>query len=207
MKIETLQVMPLGTNCYLLYDEATGKCAVIDPGGEPERILGKVEELGCSLCCILLTHGHYDHTSGVAGIQARFPDIPVYLNAADRYEGATDPRTKMLYPVLSGNVQDLNEGDTVRVGDLTVSVLSTPGHSKGSVTLLCGSTMFSGDTLFAGSCGRSDLTGGDTFAILSSLARLGRLEGNYTVLPGHMDPSDLDTERQHNPYLRQALRG
>lgn len=206
MKLETLQVMPLGTNCYLLCDEESGKCAVVDPGGEPERILRKVAESGCALQCIFLTHGHYDHTGGVAGIQEAHPDIPVYLSIKDRYEDTSDPRIKMLYPALSGNLVDWKEGDQVMLGSLTVTVLETPGHSKGSVTLQCADTLFCGDTLFAGSCGRSDLAGGDTFELLSSLRRLGRLEGNYAVLPGHMDPSDLERERETNPYLRQALR-
>ena len=97
-------------------------------------------------------------------------------------------------------------GDTLTVGTLTVSVLATPGHSEGSVTLRCGDVLFCGDTLFAGSCGRTDFLGGSMTTILASLRRLGRLEGNLKVLPGHMEPSDLDSERKWNPYLMQALR-
>ena len=101
---------------------------------------------------------------------------------------------------------DYGEGDTIAVGGLTVEVLSTPGHSEGGVTLRCGDVLFCGDTLFAGSCGRTDFVGGSMTTLMDSLARLGRLTGNYRVLPGHMEPSDLDTERRMNPYLIQAMR-
>ena len=86
-----------------------------------------------------------------------------------------------------------------------MEVLATPGHSGGSVTLKCGDCLFTGDTLFAGSCGRTDFPDGSTAAILASLKRLGQLEGDYKVYPGHMEPSTLDTERRHNPFMRQAM--
>ena len=113
---------------------------------------------------------------------------------------------QQLFPLLSGDVRDYDEGDTVAVGGLTVTVLATPGHSEGSVTLRCQDALFCGDTLFAGSCGRTDFVGGSMTTLMDSLARLGRLTGNYRVLPGHMEPSDLDTERRMNPYLIQAMR-
>ena len=92
------------------------------------------------------------------------------------------------------------------VGGLTVSVLATPGHSEGSVTLRCGDVLFCGDTLFAGSCGRTDFPGGSMEKMMASLRRLGQLEGNLQVLPGHMEASTLDRERRTNPYLIQAMR-
>ena len=92
------------------------------------------------------------------------------------------------------------------VGGLTVSVLATPGHSEGSVTLRCGDALFCGDTLFAGSCGRTDFPGGSMEKMMASLRRLGQLEGDLQVLPGHMEPSTLDRERRTNPYLIQAMR-
>ena len=96
-------------------------------------------------------------------------------------------------------------GDTVAVGGLTVSVLATPGHSEGSVTLRCGDVLFCGDTLFAGSCGRTDFPGGSMEKMMASLRRLGQLEGDLRVLPGHMEASTLDRERRWNPYLLQAM--
>ncbi|WP_449290525.1 MBL fold metallo-hydrolase [Oscillibacter ruminantium] len=205
MKTITLQVGPIMTNCYILCDEEAKVCAVVDPGADAERVAQAAAETGCTPVCILLTHGHYDHTGAVEELLKKFPGIPVYLNRRDVCDGS-DRRMAQLFPLLPTAV-DYDEGDTVSVGNLTVSVLATPGHSAGSVTLLCEDAMFAGDTLFAGSCGRTDLAGGSTDDMLKSLSRLGKLEGEYRVLPGHMDASVLSRERAFNPYLLQALRG
>ena len=112
-----------------------------------------------------------------------------------------------LFP-LAGQVADLkyyNEGDTLTLGSLTIQVLHTPGHSKGSVTLQVGDVLFTGDTLFCGSCGRTDLRGGSYEEIMASLKRLGQLEGDFHVCPGHDRTSTLERERQYNPFLREAM--
>jgi len=205
MQIQSLQVGPIGTNCYLLCDEDAGVCAVIDPGGEAGQIRAAVENTGCKPCGIFLTHGHYDHTGAVDELRTHWPEIPVYLNHRDRYEG--DAYALQLFPRLAGEVRDYDEGDTLTVGNLTVTVLATPGHSEGSVTLRCGDVLFCGDTLFAGSCGRTDFLGGSMNKMMASLARLGALAGDLKVYPGHMEPSSLDRERQWNPYLLQAMGG
>ena len=202
MKIQALQVGSIGTNCYILCDENAHTCAVIDPGAEPELILSVVEKLDCAVDKILLTHGHYDHTGAVGELQAKWPETPVYLNRRDVY---ADACTQQLFPLLSGDVRDYDEGDTVAVGGLTVTVLATPGHSEGSVTLRCQDALFCGDTLFAGSCGRTDFPGGSMEKMMASLRRLGQLEGDLRVLPGHMEASTLDRERRWNPYLLQAM--
>ena len=203
MEIKTLQVGPIGTNCYLLCDTGAGVCAVIDPGAEASRVAAAVQESGCTPCAILLTHGHYDHTGAVAQLRQMWPQVPVYLSRKDQYDAGTCAAE--LCPASPGAV-DYGEGDKIAVGNLTVEVLSTPGHSEGGRTLRCGDVLFCGDTLFAGSCGRTDFVGGSMTTLMDSLARLGRLTGNYRVLPGHMEPSDLDTERRTNPYLIQAMR-
>ncbi|MBQ6985872.1 MAG: MBL fold metallo-hydrolase [Oscillibacter sp.] len=202
MKVQCLQVGPIGTNCYLLCDEENKVCAVVDPGDEAARIALAIRRSGCAPSAILLTHGHYDHTGGVAGLRREYPGITVYLNRADT-PGAGAPET--LFPEVPDTVH-YAEGDTVQVGALTVRVLHTPGHSKGSVSLLCDGVLFSGDTLFAGDCGRTDLWGGDMEQMLRSLGRLGLLDGDLTVCPGHMDTSNLERERKYNPWLRQGMR-
>ena len=204
MEIKTLQVGPIGTNCYLLCDETEHRCAVIDPGGDPLMVAAAVKDTGCAPAAILLTHGHYDHTGAVADLQAKWPQVPVYLNRRDQYEG--DAYLQQLFPPVAGT-RNYDEGDTVAVGGLTLSVLATPGHSEGGVTLRCGDALFCGDTLFAGSCGRTDFPGGSVKKIMASLKRLGSLEGDLTVYPGHMEPSTLERERAWNPYLRQAMNG
>ena len=202
MDIQILQVGPIGTNCYLLCDETEKLCAVVDPGGDAARVAAAVVDTGCAPCAILLTHGHYDHTGGVAELRAKWPDVPVYLNHRDQYEG--DAYLQQLFPPVPG-AKDYDEGDTIQVGGLTVDVMATPGHSEGSVTLRCGDVLLCGDTLFAGSCGRTDFPVGSVKKIMASLKRLGSLEGDLQVYPGHMETSTLDQERSWNPYLHQAM--
>ena len=202
MDIRMLQVGPIGTNCYLLCDETEKLCAVVDPGGDATRVAAAVADTGCAPCAILLTHGHYDHTGGVAELRAKWPDVPVYLNRRDQYEG--DAYLQQLFPPVPG-AKDYDEGDTIQVGGLTVDVMATPGHSEGGVTLRCGDVLLCGDTLFAGSCGRTDFPGGSVKKIMASLKRLGSLEGDLQVYPGHMETSTLDQERSWNPYLHQAM--
>ena len=204
MDIKTLQVGPIGTNCYLLCDETEKLCAVIDPGGDADRVAAAVQDSGCGPCAILLTHGHYDHTGAVAELAEKWPDVPVYLNQRDQCGG--DAYLRQLFPPVPC-AKDYGEGDTIQVGSLTLKVLATPGHSEGSVTLRCGDVLFCGDTLFAGSCGRTDFHGGSVKKMMESLKRLGGLEGDLVVCPGHMEDSTLDRERSWNPYLRQAMNG
>ena len=204
MDIKTLQVGPIGTNCYLLCDETEKLCAVIDPGGDADRVAAAVEGSGCAPCAILLTHGHYDHTGAVAELAEKWPNVPVYLNHRDQC--GDDAYLRQLFPPVPC-AKDYGEGDTIQVGSLTLNVLATPGHSEGSVTLRCGDVLFCGDTLFAGSCGRTDFPGGSMQKIMDSLKRLGELEGDLAVYPGHMEDSTLDRERSWNPYLRQAMNG
>ena len=156
---------------------------------------------------ILLTDGHFDHCTAVRDLLERWPDLPVYIHESDvtdRVSGGFD----LLFPRLTEkNQRYYGEGDCLKLGGLIIRVLETPGHSRGSVCLVAGDVIFSGDTLFYGSCGRTDFAGGSYEDILRSLKRLAQLPGQYTVYPGHDRPTDLDFERRMNPYMKQGLRG
>ena len=202
MQIKLLQVGPLGTNCYLLEDEKNKLAAVVDPGGDAGRILSQARADGVEIRLILLTHAHFDHTGGVAGLHASLPDVPVYLHPADAALLGSE-----VFPAIGAPTVPYEEGDAVNLGDLEIQVLHTPGHTPGGVCLRVGEALFTGDTLFRGSMGRTDFAGGSYEQIMASLKRLAQLPGDYHVLPGHMDTSTLDAERRANFYMREALEG
>ena len=202
MQVKVLQVGPIGTNCYILEDEKARAAAIIDPGDEAGRILQVIEDDGVDVKYILLTHGHYDHTTAVPQLHKALPQAEIYIHRADANGAGSQ-----LFP-LAGQIPDLkfyDEGDTLALGDMTIQVLHTPGHSKGSVTLKVGDVLFCGDTLFAGSCGRTDLAGGSYAEIMASMKKLGQLPGDYHVCPGHDVTSTLERERRSNPFLREAM--
>lgn len=203
MKVKLLRVGPIGTNCYILEDDQTNLAAVIDPGDEPELIQEALEKEGVEVRYLLLTHGHYDHTTAVPALHRVYPQADIYIHQADA-NGAGST----LFP-LAGEVDDLklyDEGDVIRLGDHEIQVLHTLGHSPGSVTLKVEDVLFTGDTLFAGSCGRTDLRGGSYEQIMQSLKRLGELKGDFHVCPGHEATSTLERERRSNPFLMEAMR-
>lgn len=205
MRVLSLMVGPIMTNCYILCDEAAKVCAVIDPGDEAGRIEEEIASSGCMPTMILLTHGHFDHCTGVAGLLEKWPELPVYIHEADVVDTVGD---QLKFCRLGEkNQRYYHEGDKLIVGNLTLDVMETPGHSQGSVSLLVEGqhVIFSGDTLFRGNCGRCDFPGGDYRAMLRSLGRLGKLEGQYTVYPGHEEATDMDYERKANPYMRHGM--
>jgi len=204
MILDTIEVAPLMTNCYLVGDEEAGVCAVVDPGGSPDKVLRMIQNSGLEPKMILLTHGHYDHVRGIPGVLEKYPDLPVYIHEKELCE-AEAWQKRFWLPHQGDNQRTYGDGDTLSLGGLTFRVLHTPGHSAGSVVLLVEDAMLAGDTLFAGSCGRWDLPGGSGEDIMASLARLGRLEGDYKVCPGHGGASTLERERQANSYMRQAM--
>lgn len=201
MLIKTIPVGQIETNCYIVTDENTLECAVIDPGDESNTILDYLEDNGLKCRAVMLTHGHYDHVGAVLPIQEE-TGAAVYIHRLDANPGSGE--SGMKFPLPEGG-RYYDEGDSVQVGGLSFRVMHTPGHTPGGVTLLCGDAMFCGDTLFRGSAGRTDLPGGDMEAELRSLARLCSLPGEYDVYPGHMDSSTLERERNYNYYCREAM--
>jgi glyoxylase-like metal-dependent hydrolase (beta-lactamase superfamily II) len=197
MLIKTLPVGQLETNCYIVTDENTLACAIIDPGDESNTILDYVESNGLKPESVFLTHGHFDHYMALDEVLAQ-TGVTAYINEKDAPLGGGEHRM----PRFDG-LRFYSEGDELRIGGLRFLVYETPGHSPGSVTLRCGNALFTGDTLFRDSCGRTDL-GGDMRQLLLSLRRLSLLEGDFEVYPGHADSSTLDRERRFNYYINYA---
>ena len=201
-----IDVLPLGdyqTNCYIVREENSQSCAVIDPGFEPERVLQFLQENGLQVDAVLLTHGHFDHVGAVEKIVAA-TGCELWMSQSDWSQKNT-PQTLFFYPLANCDFTQVNfceEGEQIKAGGTVFTVLETPGHTWGSVCYRCEDAIFSGDTLFAGSCGRTDLPGGDWNTIRQSLERLAALEGNDTVYPGHGESTTLERERIYNPYMK-----
>ena len=208
MKIKVMQLGMIGTNCYIFWEEGDNRCGIVDPGDNGEQVAASLRGQGLEPQAILLTHSHFDHILGIPGLRAQWPQLPVYCHPADvdesvhtvRMFGATFPSVSSF-----GNLRYYREGDRVSVGPITLEVLETPGHTPGSVTLKGDHVLFTGDTLFRGSIGRTDLEGGSYAQIMASLKKLSQLPGDYQVCPGHEGLSTLDEERRSNYYLLQAM--
>ena len=195
LNIHTLTLGLYQTNTYILYDDSSSRCCVIDPGYESHTILDTVASLGKTVEAVLLTHGHFDHVGAVKQLVSD-ADCPVYLCPEELSLPAMLTAGKLYYTHTYGH------GDVLNLAGLEIHVRHTPGHTPGSVCLLCEDAMFSGDTLFAGSCGRTDLPGGDWATICRSLQTLAAIDGDLRVFPGHGEDTTLSAEKRYNPYLR-----
>ncbi|MDY3617892.1 MBL fold metallo-hydrolase [Agathobaculum sp.] len=207
MKIIQLRVGMVGTNCYIVYDEASRDAAVIDPGDNAPSILKAVEEENLKVRYVLLTHAHFDHILAAhavletTGAKYVVPEGDTWLLKRENmgeFRAFANGYTEDAPDILAG------EGTKVSFGGLIAEYMNTPGHTPGSSVIRIGDCLFTGDTLFRHECGRCDLEGGDFGQMLASLKRLHDLEGDYKVLPGHEGISTLADERAHNPYMLQA---
>ena len=199
MLIKTLPVGHLETNCYIVTDEKTLKCAVIDPGADANTILDYIEENKLTPEKIFLTHGHFDHHMALDKVHVE-TGATVWINKKDVVFEVERNMHQLFDP---GYLNYYNDGDILEVGGLVFHVMETPGHSWGSVTLRCEDALFTGDVLFKDSCGRTDL-GGDMRILLESLKRISALEGDFEVYPGHAEQTTLNRERAHNYYVKYA---
>ena len=204
-----LTVGPVQENCFLLRRDGSDQALIVDPGEEAERILQAVEELGVGVEAILVTHCHFDHIGAVAPI-AKATQAPVYVSEIERPVLADI----MSYVPWAGfgpyesyeADHTLSGGETLDLAGLEIDVMPTPGHSPGHLTYsIAGErAVFSGDVLFQGSVGRTDLPGGDWGTLLSSIGTLMEaLPPETTVYPGHMGITNLGVERQTNPFLAE----
>ncbi len=204
---QTLEVSPLGANCYVLACRVKRRGVVVDPGGDEERIIDLVRQLGLDIEHVLLTHGHFDHCYGAPEV-CEATGARLWLHEAD-WEMAMNP-DQLLMKVLGHEPRRVeptdgyDEGDVIRVGALAFEVWHTPGHSPGSVCLRCGDTVLTGDTLFADGVGRTDLPGGDEEQLEESLRRLSRLPDDMRILPGHGPPAEMRYLKRFNPFLTES---
>lgn len=201
-----LVVGPLAANCYLLACPTRRAAIVIDPGDDAEVILSRIRQEGWTTVAIVDTHGHFDHV-GANGAVVRATGAPLLIHGDDAPllpEAAVQAASFGLQvPPSPPPTRHLTDGDSIEVGDLVVTVIHTPGHSPGGICLSCPPLLFTGDTLFAGSVGRTDLPGGDHRTLISSITkRLLPLADDTLVLPGHGPTSTMGEERTENPFIR-----
>ena len=206
------QFNPLGTNCVVLWTEGNPSCTLADPGmscrASVETLLEFLDKNGLVPASILLTHGHFDHVWGVAPLLEVFP-VPVYMHPADRgilLDGASVFKGMQSFKAFKHDFAtvDIADGDVLQAAGASWTVIHTPGHTPGSVCYWSRENrlLLSGDTLFAGSIGRTDLGGGDYDQLMDSLLKkVMTLPGETDVIPGHGQPTDIAREGQCNPFL------
>lgn len=202
LKVDTLALGAYQTNCYIVRETSSRSCAVIDPGYTPEVILRHLEKEGLSLDAILLTHGHFDHVGAVEAL-VEATGCQLWMHERD-YSQFPNPTNSYFYPLANSDFTEIRfceHQEQICAGGLTFTVWATPGHTWGSVCYLCEDSLFCGDTLFAGSCGRTDLPGGDRSAMQNSLEWLKTAPSHYRIYPGHGVSSTLEREQQYNPYM------
>ena len=202
MKIATLPLGQMGTNCYVVSDE-TNTCAVIDCDGNGLDLIKYLEDHQLTPTHILLTHGHFDHIGAVKTMKEKY-GCPIYAGAKET-PVLSDPNINFSIqvgaPITITPDHLLQEGDVVTIGNMKFTVMETPGHTCGSISFIGEHVIFSGDTLFQGSCGRTDFPTGDYQAILHSLKRLRDLAGDYEVYSGHGPMTTMEIERKTNPFF------
>ncbi len=203
--LRCLPVGPLETNCYIVGSRGSGLGIIVDPGAEPERIWQAFSATGLAPAAIVLTHTHFDHAGGVAGLR-RFCDAPVAVHAVDApalaYICAQAAAFGLRVEAAPEPDRLLADGDTIDLGDFTLEVRHTPGHTPGGIVLVGPGILLAGDTLFAGSVGRTDLPGGDWGDLQRSIAgRILDLPDDTLVLPGHGPATRVGDERRTNPFL------
>lgn len=204
MQIKQIVLGQFATNSYIISGALPGSCILIDPADNAGKIIRFLKEQNLKPEAILLTHGHYDHLLAVPGLQERWPGLIVYCHPLDCPRELVEYDMGQKFPTATAfpNRRELAEGQKLSLAGFHITVLHTPGHTPGSVTFAIDDALFTGDTLFCGSIGRTDFPGGNDRQMMASLCRLAALPGNYQVYPGHEDTTTLDSERQYNPYMK-----
>ncbi len=199
MQIKKVVLGPFEENAYILIQEGSKEAIIIDPGAEEEKLIPYLKYLNINLKYILLTHGHVDHVGAVDALRDEF-DVPVYISKADM---DYIEKKKMAFGPMKKADFFIKEGDDLFFGDKKITILDTPGHSKGSLSFLIEGILFSGDVLFQNSIGRSDLPGGNFDELIQSIkTKLFPLPDKTQVMPGHGPQTTMGMEKAFNAYLR-----
>lgn len=209
MIVKSLAVGPLQANCIIVGDEATKKCIIVDPGDEPDRITGAVNEMGLTVELILCTHGHFDHMGVVSDVKKDTgAKVALHKDELETYRNSEDMAAFWGFCVDTPPEPDilLSDGDTVTVGDTSFAIFHTPGHSPGGICLYGDDVVITGDTLFQGSIGRTDFQGGDMERIKQSFRRLMALPEDTKVLPGHGPATTIGHEKKWNMFSEEFLK-
>lgn len=200
MIIRRMMAGVYAANCYILLDENTKDVVVLDPGGDVDDICNAVNDFHGKVKYIILTHGHFDHTTGVEELK----DITGAQVAISKEDNDMIMKGEQYYgpfPEAGGDIL-LKDGDELKFGNTTLKILATPGHTPGGICILSDDDVFTGDTLFAGSVGRSDLKGGNQEALIRSIKeKLMVLDNTIAVHPGHGASSTIGKERNDNPFI------
>ena len=209
MILKMLEVGPFASNCYIVGSEATGEGMIIDPGAEAEFILENVRQAGLDIKLIVLTHSHIDHIGALRAVKEA-TEAPLAIHEAEANGGVMQGMARMLGMVMTRSFRPppkperlLKDGEIIEVGDLRFTVIHTPGHSPGGISLYGHGVVFSGDTLFNFGIGRTDFPGCSYKELMDSIHnKLMVLPDETIVLPGHGPQTTIATERQYNPFLR-----
>lgn len=207
MKVKSIIVGPIQSNCYIVYDEKSLDAIVIDPGEEAEKIMSEIDEDHLKVHYIVCTHGHFDHIGAVAGVKKK-TGAKVVINKKDIeiYKHAGELAASWGFHMEEPSEPDLlvEDGDEIVVGSLQFKVFITPGHSPGGICLYGQGVLFTGDTIFAGSVGRTDLYGGDMEELKKSFVRLISLPSDTEILPGHGGSSTIKEEKATNFFVHKV---
>lgn len=209
MIIERFAVGIYAANCYVIADENKKECIIVDPGGSPDKIIGHINKNKLKTVAIVLTHGHVDHIAEADVLRKKLgAEIIIHKNDSKMLQ---DSKSNLSNATLYNEVQFsadklIKDKEIIKFGDIEALVIHTPGHTRGGITLKIENFLFTGDTLFQNSYGRTDLEGGNLNALHDSIIhKLFKLDGDLNILPGHGGPSSIGYEKQYNPMLRVKL--